>query len=75
MTTAKKTAAAPAKKRTPAAKPASSAEKAVEGPAGDEYEVLRPISIDGEQRAIGDTVKLSPINASELVSHGYVRKA
>jgi len=80
MTAAKKTTASPDKRRT-AAERASSAKTAAEENAEEgvetdaEYEVIRPIAIEGEQRMVGDRVRLSSVNASELVSHGYVRKA
>lgn len=95
-TTAKKTAASPAKKATASKRAASGdsePEKDAKDPAletgtsnesidrpreapeeGAEYEVIRPIVIEGEQRMAGDKVKLSSADASELVSHGYVRK-
>lgn len=39
-----------------------------------EYEVVRPVVIDGKLREAGKTVKLSGLTASQLVSNNYVRK-
>lgn len=38
------------------------------------HEVLREFSLDSAQLAIGDLVYLDGLNASELESHGYVRR-
>jgi hypothetical protein len=58
----------------PARKAAQAKPKAKAKAEDATHEVLQSVVVDGEELSPGDSVRLEPLDAALLESHGYARK-